>query len=113
MKAEAADPSVKLAYQHGVTTQILISIFISEILRYKQSLFLNYKSNTVRTYYCSCPEDVNRRLLSVLLKTNMQNKLPSNLICVGVKYFTNLAEEYKLHNLTEKVYLKNSGQLWP
>jgi hypothetical protein len=40
MKAEAAGPSVKLTYQHGVTTQILISMPISENLRYKQSFFL-------------------------------------------------------------------------
>jgi len=73
MKAEEAGPSVKLAYHHGVTTQILISIPISESLSYKQTLFLNYKSNNVRTYYYSCQEDVNRRLLSVLLKTAMQN----------------------------------------
>jgi hypothetical protein len=77
MKAEAAGPSVNLAHQHGVTTQILISIRISEHFRYKQSLFLNYKSNSGRTYYYSCPEDVNRRLISVLLKTTMQNNYTS------------------------------------
>ena len=73
MKAEAAGPSLKLTYQHGVTTQILISIPISGNLRYKQSLFLNFKSNNVRKCYYSCPADVKRRLLSVLLKTTMQN----------------------------------------
>jgi hypothetical protein len=77
MKEEAVGPSVKLTYQHGVTTQILISMPISENPKYKQSLFLNYKSNNVRTYYYSYPEDANRRL-SVLLKTSMQNNyIPS------------------------------------
>jgi len=73
---------------------------ISENLRYTQILFLNYKSNNVRTYFYSCPENVNRRLLSVLLYYAKQ--LHSNIICVGVKYFINLADGYKLHNPTEK-----------
>jgi hypothetical protein len=47
MLAEAAGPSVKLTYQHGVTTQILMSIPISQNLRHKQSVFLNDKSNNV------------------------------------------------------------------
>jgi len=30
-----------------------------------------------------------------------------------VKYFINLADEYKLYNLTEKVYLKNQDTFGP